>query len=274
MIAFPNAKINLGLYVTGKREDGFHNIESIFYPVPFRDVVEVIESDHFSFESEGIQIPGNPEDNLCVKAYRLLQNIFDLPPVNMFLLKNIPAGAGLGGGSSDAAFALKAINDLFKLNLSIEILTNYAAVLGSDCPFFITNYPAYVFGRGELMEAVNVNLSGSYIVIVCPGIHIPTVDAYQNLKSFSTLKIPMPHQVLRDKQFWRETLHNDFDDYAFARYPVIKEIKKQMYASGAFFAAMSGSGSAVYGLFEKKPEITFSFPDGYKTWEGELGNDQ
>ncbi len=267
MITFPNAKINLGLYVTGEREDGFHNIESIFYPVPFCDVLEVIESDHFSFECEGIQVTGNPEDNLSVKAYRLLQTIFDLPPVNMFLLKNIPVGAGLGGGSSDASFALKLLNDLFNLNLSVGILTNYASVLGSDCPFFITNYPAYVFGRGELMEAVNINLSGCYIVIVCPGIHIPTAEAYQNIKSFSTLKIPMPHQVLRDKQFWKETLKNDFEDYAFTRYPVIKEIKEQMYASGAFFASMSGSGSAVYGLFKIKPDISF---EKYKVWEAEL----
>jgi 4-diphosphocytidyl-2-C-methyl-D-erythritol kinase len=271
MISFPNAKINLGLYVTGKREDGFHNIESIFYPVPFCDVLEIVESDHFSFECTGMNVTSNPEDNLCVKAYRLLQTIFDLPPVNMFLLKNIPAGAGLGGGSSDASFTLKVLNDLFKLNLSVGILSNYAAALGSDCPFFITNYPAYVFSRGELMEAVDVDLTGSYIVIVCPGIHIPTVDAYKNIKSFSTLKIPMPHQVLRDKQFWKETLKNDFEDYAFDRYPVIKEIKEQMYASGAFYASMSGSGSAVYGLFKNEPEISF---EGYKVWKGELGKDE
>src|SRR6185437_2461368 len=140
MISFPNAKINLGLYVTGKREDGFHNIESIFYPVPFFDVLEIIESSHFSFQSEGITIPGNPEDNLCVKAYHLLRGIFDLPPVDIILLKNIPTGSGLGGGSSDAAFALKLLNDLFKLNLSVGELISYASKLGSDCPFFIPNY--------------------------------------------------------------------------------------------------------------------------------------
>src|SRR6185312_16868198 len=176
MISFPNAKINLGLYVTGQREDGFHNIESIFYPVPFCDVLKIIESDQFSFRAEGITVTDNPDDNLCVKAYNLLKEEFDLPPVGMFLLKNIPAGAGLGGGSSDAAFTLKLLNDIFKLNITVGQLTDYAAKLGSDCPFFVPNYPAYVFGRGELMEAVDLNLKGCYIVIVCPGIHISTVE--------------------------------------------------------------------------------------------------
>ncbi len=267
MICFPNAKINLGLYVTGKREDGFHNIESVFYPVPFCDVLEIIESDQFSFRAEGIQVTDNPSDNLCVKAYQLLKDKFDLPPVSMFLLKNIPAGAGLGGGSSDAAFTLKLLNDIFNLNITVGQLTDYAAKLGSDCPFFVPNYPAYVFGRGELMEAVDLNLKGCYIVIVCPGIHISTVEAYRNIQSFSTLNIPMPYQVKRDRPYWKETLHNDFENYAFAQYPVLNEIKEKMYESGAFFASMSGSGSSIYGLFESKPDVDF----GFKTWQGELG---
>ncbi len=266
MIAFPNAKINLGLYVTGKRDDGFHNIESIFYPVPFCDVLEIIESEEFSFQTEGISVTDNPEDNLCVKAYNLLKEKYDLPPISMFLLKNIPSGAGLGGGSSDAAFTLKLLNDVFKLNITVGQLTEYAAMLGSDCPFFVPDYPAYVFGRGELMEAVNLSLKGCYIVIVCPGIHIPTAEAYRNIRTYSTMKIPMPHQVQRDRPYWKETLYNDFENYALGQYPELKEIKEKLYQSGAFFASMSGSGSSIYGIFESKPDVDFKF----KVWEGEM----
>jgi len=266
MIAFPNAKINLGLYVTGKRDDGFHNIESVFYPVPFCDVLEIIESNEFSFQTSGISVTDNINDNLCVKAYQLLNDTYDLPPVSMYLLKNIPAGAGLGGGSSDAAFTLKLLNDVFKLNITVGQLTEYAAMLGSDCPFFVPDYPAYVFGRGELMEAVNVNITGVYIVIICPGIHMATAEAYHNIQTYSTLNIPMPHQVQRDRSYWKETLHNDFENYAFTQYPVLKEIKEKLYQSGAFFASMSGSGSSIYGLFENKPNVDFPF----KVWQGEL----
>jgi 4-diphosphocytidyl-2-C-methyl-D-erythritol kinase len=273
MISFPNAKINLGLYVTGKRDDGFHNIESIFYPVPFCDVLEIIPSDKFSFQSVGIAIDGNPEDNLVVKAYRLLQSRYNLPEVSIFLLKNIPTGAGLGGGSSDASFAVQLLNDLFKLNLSDGQLIAHASELGSDCPFFVTNYPAYVFGRGELLEAVNVKLAGCYIKIVYAGIHISTADAYNNITTYSSLKIPLPHLIMRDRAYWKESLQNDFEPYAFSQYPVLAQIKQQMYDQGAFYSAMSGSGSAVYGLFEKKPDIDSSSLDAGKkflVWGKEL----
>jgi 4-diphosphocytidyl-2-C-methyl-D-erythritol kinase len=258
MITFPNAKINLGLYVTGKRDDGFHNIESIFYPVPFCDVLEIIPADKFSFQYEGISVEGNPEDNLVVKAFRLMQSRYDLPEVSIFLLKNIPTGAGLGGGSSDASFTLKLLNDLFKLNLSDGQLIALATELGSDCPFFVTNYPAYVFGRGEMLEAVNVNFAGCYIMIVHAGIHISTAEAYRNITTYSSLKIPLPHLIMRDRAYWKESLQNDFEPYAFSQYPVLAQINQKMYDNGAFYAAMSGSGSAIYGLFEKKPEIDFS----------------
>jgi 4-diphosphocytidyl-2-C-methyl-D-erythritol kinase len=274
MISFPNAKINIGLYVTGKRDDGFHNIESIFYPVPFKDALEIIPANEFSFQTEGIQVVGNIEDNLCVEAYRLLQNLFDLPPVQMFLLKNIPAGAGLGGGSSDASFTLKILNKIFDLKLTVGQLGIYAAQLGSDCPFFITNYPAYVFGRGELMEAVNISLQGKYIVIICPGIHIGTAEAYQNITAFSKPVVPLPHLIQRDRPYWTESLQNDFEPYAFKKYPVLKAIKEKLYASGAFYASMSGSGSAIYGLFEQKPETDFSELDTegkFLVWNNVLG---
>jgi len=274
MICFPNSKINLGLYVTGKRDDGFHRIESIFYPVPFLDVLEIIPSAKFSFETEGISVTENPEDNLAVKAYWLMQKEFDLPPVNMFLLKNIPSGAGLGGGSSDASSCLKLLNDVFKLNLSLGQLTEYALQLGSDCPFFIANYPCYVFGRGEMMEAVNLNLTGIYVVIICSGIHINTGEAFRSLTSFSTLKVPVPHLIHRDRPFWKESLQNNFEPYAFEKFPVLKEIKEELYKEGAFYASMSGTGSSIFGLFEKKPGKdldVYKNQEGYVVWEGELG---
>jgi 4-diphosphocytidyl-2-C-methyl-D-erythritol kinase len=271
MLSFPNAKINIGLYVTGKRDDGYHTIESIFFPVPFTDVLEIIPSDSFFFESAGIPVTENPEDNLCVKAYRLFEEKFDLPPVSMFLLKNIPAGAGLGGGSSDAAFALKMLNNLFKLDLSVGQLGEYAAMLGSDCPFFVMNYPCYVFGRGELMEAVNVSLKGKYTVIVCPVIHINTAEAYRNIREYSKLNIPLPYLVQRDLEFWKESLQNDFENYAFGQYPVLARIKGYLYQKGAFFASMSGSGSSIFGIFDQKPELDFGGFKGGKSfliWEG------
>jgi 4-diphosphocytidyl-2-C-methyl-D-erythritol kinase len=274
MICFQNEKINLGLYVTGKRADGFHNIESIFYPVPFCDVLEIIPATTFSFETEGISVTTNPEENLAVKAYRLLQKEFDLPPVSMFLLKNIPAGAGLGGGSSDVSFCLKLLNEIFNLQLTIGQLSENAASLGSDCPFFITNYPAYVFGRGELMEAVDVNLEGKYIVIVWPGIHIGTAEAYAHITSYSTLNIPLPYLIQRDNNFWQQSLQNDFEPYAFGQFPVLNEITETLKQSGAFFAGMSGSGSSVFGFFDNKPDLDlekFKSGDGFIVWEGKMG---
>jgi 4-diphosphocytidyl-2-C-methyl-D-erythritol kinase len=266
MIVFPNAKINIGLYVAGKRSDGFHNIESIFYPVPFRDVLEILPADSFSFHSHGISVTGNAEDNLCVKAYRLLQQDYDLPPIEMHLLKNIPAGAGLGGGSSDASYTLKLLNELFGLNISNDKLAGYAAQLGSDCPFFITNAPCYVTGRGEVLEPIDLSLKGYHITIVHPRIHISTKEAFANLKP-SPADISLKEIIQKPVAEWKNWLRNDFEEYAFRTYAVLAEIKQNLYDAGAMYASMSGSGSVVYGISNMKLDV--HYPD-FLVWQGIL----
>jgi 4-diphosphocytidyl-2-C-methyl-D-erythritol kinase len=266
MIVFPDAKINIGLYVTNKRSDGFHNIESVFYPVPFQDVLEILPAEKFSFHGHGIPLDGKHEDNLCVKAYQLLKQEYQLPEVEMHLLKNIPAGAGLGGGSSDASFTLKLLNEQFKLEIDNENLKEYAAILGSDCPFFIDNRPAYVSGRGEVLESVNLNLKGYHITIVHPGIHISTNEAFAHVKP-SIADISVKEIINKPLEEWKDLLRNDFEVYAFNKYPVLAEIKKELYNAGALYAAMSGSGSAVYGIGRKPIEIVFN---DFLIWKGML----
>lgn len=256
MIAFANAKINLGLYITTKRPDGYHSIESILLPISLSDVIEVVPSlqPGISFETEGIAVDGNAENNLCVKAYNLLKEEFGIPGVEVFLLKNIPIGAGLGGGSSDAAFTLKSLNSLFELNLSPDELKVRAAMLGSDCPFFIDNKSAFVSGRGEVMEVVETGIDGMPIVVVHPGIHISTVEAYRNIHPQAA-----PHnlkELLKQPiDEWQRHVRNDFEPFMIDRFPEIGFIKSELIEAGATYAAMSGSGSAVYGIFNSHVEI-------------------
>ncbi len=266
MLSFPNIKINIGLYVTGKRADGFHDLESIFYSVPMTDALEIVASKEFSFETYGSPPTHHIEDDLCVKAYRLLQKDYDIPPIKMALLKKIPTGAGLGGGSADASFCLKMLNTLFELNISTEKLEEYAAILGSDCPFFIRNVPAYVSGRGENLIPIHLILKGLKIVIVFPGIHISTKEA------FSKIAIAPPTIDLKELDNlpiadWKDGITNVFEGYAFGAYPAIKAIKESLYQSGALYASMSGSGSAVYGLFEADAKVNI---ESYETWQGML----
>ncbi|MEQ9465844.1 MAG: 4-(cytidine 5'-diphospho)-2-C-methyl-D-erythritol kinase [Ekhidna sp.] len=250
MIAFPNAKINLGLNILSKREDGYHNIESCFYPIPWNDCLEVIEAASFAFHSYGLDIPGDSSSNLCVKAYDLIKADHDIPPVEIHLLKNIPMGAGLGGGSADGAFTLKALNDLFGLGISDLQLEAYALQLGSDCPFFIKNQPALAAGRGEQLKLINLDLSGYYLAIHNPGIHISTKEAYAGV----TPKKP-EHSIIdivsKPAKEWKGTLHNDFENSIFPNHPEIAKLKQQMYDAGALYASMTGSGSTVFGVFEK-----------------------
>ena len=252
--------------MTGKRADGFHNIESIFYPVHFEDVLEILPADSFSFHGHGIPVTGKTSDNLCVKAYELLRQQHDLPAVEMHLLKNIPAGAGLGGGSSDASYTLKLLNEVFDLNIDRPQLEKYAAQLGSDCPFFIANTSAYISGRGEMLEPVDLSLKGYYITIVHPGIHISTREAFANLKP-SAADISIKEIIKKPVEQWKDLLRNDFEAYAFQTYPVLTEIKQKLYDAGAIYASMSGSGSAVYGIAEK--EISVSLKD-FTVWKGKL----
>jgi 4-diphosphocytidyl-2-C-methyl-D-erythritol kinase len=250
MICFPNAKINLGLNVTDRRADGYHNLESIFYPIRLHDALEVIESDELSFTSSGLAIPGNADSNLCLKAYRLLAADFSLPPLHIHLHKHVPIGAGLGGGSADAAFFLKLMNDKFELSLSVEQLESYALRLGADCPFFIKNKPAFATGIGNQLQCISLDLSAYYLVLVTPNVHISTAEAYRGVKPI----IPT-HSLLESIQKpvseWKNFISNDFEKHVFEAYPQIRALKSSLYEAGAVYATMTGSGSSVVGIFEK-----------------------
>jgi 4-diphosphocytidyl-2-C-methyl-D-erythritol kinase len=256
MIVFPNAKINLGLHVVEKRSDGFHNIETIFCPVPCCDALECIRNNEPSdnkivFSQSGLPVAGEQKDNLCIKAFELLDKKFSLPPVKMHLHKIIPMGAGLGGGSSDAAFTLKLLNNLFDLNLDKAQLKKYAAQLGSDCSFFIENIPSIAKGRGDELESQNVSLKGNFFLIVKPAIHVETAAAYKMIKPKTPIK-SLKQIIQLPITDWKELLKNDFEESVFNEYSEIKEIKDKMYQQRAIYSSMSGSGSAVYGIFSEK----------------------
>jgi 4-diphosphocytidyl-2-C-methyl-D-erythritol kinase len=254
MLRFPNAKINLGLHITRKREDGFHDLETIFYPVKtMRDALEFVpaEKEKGAFHASGLPIGGDELTNLVWRAYKLMQDRFpgEVPAMDVYLHKAIPMGAGLGGGSADAAFALQMLNDMCGLGLQGEDLESLGLELGSDCPFFIRNTPQYATGRGEDMEPIAIDLSAYRIELVCPDIHVSTRAAFSRIapkpSAFDLRTLP---QVPAEE--WKDLLKNDFEDSVFVQFPEIAAVKEKLYADGAVYAAMSGSGSAVYGLFK------------------------
>ncbi len=252
MLFFPNCKINLGLNVVARRDDGYHNLETVFYPVKLLDALEVLKtSGTTTLEVSGKTIDCSQDDNLCIKAYRMLKADFEqIPSVNILLYKNIPSGAGLGGGSADGAFTLLLLNKKFKLGLSQEKLVEYALRLGSDCPFFIINSPSFAASRGEKLEPCEVNLQDYNIVLVSPGIHIATATAFKNIEPKT------PQQSAREivklpPEKWKHLLSNDFEGTVFSIFPKLKRIKEQLYASGAVYASMTGTGSTLYGIFPK-----------------------
>lgn len=268
MISFPPCKINLGLNVVKKRSDGYHDIETCFYPIPWTDILEIIPAETFEFTQSGIALPGKPDENLCVRAYQLLKKDFNLPPVAIYLHKVIPAGAGLGGGSSNAAHTLRLLNEVFKLKLETAILKNYAATLGSDCAFFIEDKAMVGMEKGNMLEDAGVNLEGKFIVLVKPEVHISTAAAYASIvPALPTNRIK--DVVKNDITVWMEQLKNDFEISVFKKYPLIKEIKECLYNQGAHYASMSGSGSAVYGLFDSPLDLKKHFP-GMIYWSGIL----
>ncbi|MEO6167416.1 MAG: 4-(cytidine 5'-diphospho)-2-C-methyl-D-erythritol kinase [Chitinophagales bacterium] len=274
MISFPNCKINLGLRILNRRADGYHNLISVFYPVQWCDALEFIESAVFSFESGGLKIDGSAEDNLCAKAYRLLQKLYALPPVMIALLKNIPMGAGLGGGSADGAFMLKMLSEYFKLNLSGVELKSHALQLGSDCPFFLENKPKLVTGKGELLETIAIDLSAFHAVIIYPEIAINTASAFREYAKAANKIAPDAlvnfREVLKLPILqWKDFLLNDFEPVVVKQYPEIGRIKKQLYDAGALYASMSGSGSAVYGIFQDKPDPVSIVKNG-RTYTGKF----
>lgn len=268
MIVFPNCKINLGLNIISKRDDGYHNLETIFYPLPFYDVLEIITSDkkENDFFLTGIEIKDETKTNLCLKAYNLLKADFPgLPFIKIYLQKNIPVGAGLGGGSADGAFMLTLLNEKFNLDLSEEKLLQYALQLGSDCPFFIINKPCFAQQRGEVLEKIAVDLSGYKILLVNPQIHINTAQAFTQIKP-SVPDLSIKEIIQKPVLEWKQFLKNDFELPFFEAYPSIKKIKEDLYANGAIYAAMSGSGSTVFGIFNKTGDIKkLVFPENYFT---------
>ncbi|MDO7853227.1 4-(cytidine 5'-diphospho)-2-C-methyl-D-erythritol kinase [Hymenobacter convexus] len=273
MLVFPNAKLNLGLYVTQRRPDGFHNLESVFIPLPWTDALEILPvapGQPTSITLTGRPIPGDPATNLCVRAYELLQADFpQLPPAQLYLHKIVPIGAGLGGGSADAAFALKATNDLFSLNLSAEALEKYARRLGSDCAFFIRNKPVLAVEKGDVFEEINLNLAGTACVVVYPNLHIGTAEAYSRIVPQQP-QFPLREAIAQSMNTWRGTVSNDFETALTPAHPVLAEIKQQLYEAGATYASLSGSGSAVYGLWETGEPAALSWPAEYTVWQGVL----
>ena len=264
MITFPNAKINLGLNIIEKRPDGYHNLETVFYPVPVEDALEVNilneSTQKFRLHQAGLEIAGEAENNLVVKAYKLLDERFNLPPIDIHLFKHIPSGAGLGGGSSDAAYMLKLLNEKFNLKLSDKNLEEYAARLGADCAFFIRNAPTYAEGIGNIFSPISLSLKGYQIVLVKPDIFVSTRDAFAQIKSHRQ-EIPLKEVIKQPIEEWKERMVNDFEESVFPQFPAIKEIKEKLYEAGAIYAAMTGSGSSVFGLF--KPEDNKSVKEDF-----------
>ena len=259
MIVFPNAKINLGLRILNKRPDGYHDLESVFLPVGLTDVLEIVPSgDEGAGKGDRFNLSGIPldarGDNLCILALRLLRERHLIPPVQLHLHKRIPTGAGLGGGSSDAAFTLRLLNELFGLGLEQPVLLEYASMLGSDCAFFILNEPCLASGRGEILESLSIDLSGYTLLLVMPGISIDTGKAYQKINP-SPRGLPVKEVIQLAPARWRDRLTNHFEEPIFSAYPDIGKLKQLLYESGAVYASLTGSGSAVYGIFAGTPDI-------------------
>lgn len=267
MLTYPNAKINIGLNIIEKRPDGYHNIETIFYPIGLCDVLQVELSESctdYGFSTSGITIDGDPEDNLIIKAYRLLQSEFEISPIDISLIKQIPFGAGLGGGSSDAAFMLKMLNEMFALKITPRKLEKMASVLGADCSVFIRNKPVFATGIGNIFTPVKLKLKGYFVVLVKPEIYISTVEAY-SLVVPEKPKVSIIENIQRPINEWKEFIFNDFERSVFNKYPEIENIKKKLYGSGAIYASMSGSGSTLYGIFESEPKESVKFNNCFVT---------
>ncbi|MCU0362903.1 MAG: 4-(cytidine 5'-diphospho)-2-C-methyl-D-erythritol kinase [Bacteroidales bacterium] len=268
MVLFPRAKINLGLSIVSKREDGFHNIETLFYPVNLCDVLEFVVSggSEDKFTVTGIDIGGSMNDNLVIRALKKLRESYPVPFLDIHLHKVIPAGAGLGGGSSDAGCMLRSVSKYFRTGTDTAELLEIAASLGSDCPFFIEGRPAFAGGRGEILSPAPDLLHGYYLVILNPGIHSDTREAYRNCKpstpAFSVQDLPRIHV-----EDWKLHLKNDFEEFVFRQHPITGQLKNRLYESGAIYSSMSGSGSSVFGIFSGQPALPGDLKE-YLIWEG------
>ncbi len=255
MILFPNAKINIGLNIVSKRPDGYHNLESIFYPIAIKDALEIIEADTLQFSSSGIDIPGDENTNLCMKAYHLLKQDFkSLPPVRIHLHKHIPIGAGLGGGSADASFFIRMMNQKFDLEMDNDKMEQYASKIGSDCAFFIHNKPAYALEKGDKLIHLDLDFKKNFFVLVMPKVQVSTAEAYQGVRVSPSLR-PLTELIKLPITEWKFHIKNDFEPSVFSKYPVIAQIKDLLYEAGALYSSMSGSGSSVYGIFNEPVKL-------------------
>lgn len=269
MITFPNAKINIGLYVTSRRPDGYHNLETLFYPIDLCDILEIVPSQRSetTLSITGITVDGDAEQNLVMRAYRLLQSQFALPAVDIHLHKVIPFGAGLGGGSADAAYTLRMLRDMFHLPLDDKQLATLAAKLGADCPFFIYNRPLIATGIGNCFASTDLSLKGKYIVLVKPSIAISTAEAYAHVTPQTPLN-PLEETLHKELTEWKHCIANDFEKSLFPTHPRIAAIKQHLYDMGAIYASMSGSGSSVFGIFDQPITAGETFDDCF-VWTGE-----
>ncbi|HQV38828.1 MAG TPA: 4-(cytidine 5'-diphospho)-2-C-methyl-D-erythritol kinase [Flavobacteriales bacterium] len=269
MLVFPFAKINLGLQVLRKRPDGFHDIRTVMVPIPLCDALEAVVDEgaapgEVRFERTGIPVPGDASGDLCMKAVEQVRKFRELPGLRIHLHKAVPMGAGLGGGSSDAAHTLLLLNALLDLGLAPKELHAMAATLGSDCPFFLQQGAQLADGRGEVLSPLHVDLTGHWLVLVNPSIHVPTAEVYGNMR-LAEHHDDLPRMIAAPIASWQGTVVNDMEEYVFAKYPAIKAIKQELLARGASYAAMSGSGSSVFGVFSRKP-MDLVFPEGYSMW--------
>ncbi len=256
MILFPPAKINLGLNVLGKRDDGYHEIISCMYPIPLRDILEVLPATSFSFRQTGLTIEGKDSDNLVVRAWKLMQRKYNISDVYIHLHKLIPMGAGLGGGSADATYTLLALDKLFELNLSVEVLQELSAELGSDCAFFVLDEPQLATGRGEVLRPIEVNLDGYYLKVINPGVHISTTEAYQGVQFGGGEHLQAV--LSKSPEHWKNKLTNGFESNIFHNHAIIGALKARLYDEGAVYASMTGSGSTLFGIFKDRPDLTQS----------------
>lgn len=254
MIKFPPCKVNLGLQVISKRDDGYHEIHSLMYPVPLTDILEIVKAEEFSFESSGLFIPGDSDSNLCIKAFKLMKKKHSIGNVKIHLHKIIPMGGGLGGGSSDCAYTLSVLNELFELNLPTTTLEDYSSELGSDCPFFIKNAAQIATGRGEELREINFTLNGKWLKLVNLNLHISTKEAYQNLELKGRIAYNIDYEKIES---WKETMKNDFEVSAFQKFPQLEDVKKKLYNEGARYASMTGSGSTMFAIYDELPVKSF-----------------
>ena len=266
MVLFPHAKINLGLQVIAKRRDGFHNIISCLYPIGWCDVLELIEEKELRFTSSGLDIPDSPMDNLCVRAYHLIKDKFDIPPVHIHLHKIVPIGAGLGGGSSDAAFTLVGLRNMFDLPLSDEDLRQLISKLGSDCAFFVEGKPVIATGKGDELENIELSFPGRYLVVVTPPIQVNTAEAYSMLKP-KTPSSDLKEALAQNIAQWAQSITNNFEAPVFKQFSILARTKEILLKQGALYASLSGSGSSVYGIFKEKPDLTSWFGADCLVWE-------